>query len=114
MTCPKVIENLAAFSARKATRAAATENEEKERIISMQKENESRSKRRSRPMSFLKIEGRKTFLGGERAEKRRWLVDLLGDQIPSPKAPFRSKRGRERREQRRCEERSDYQRRVGV
>ena len=41
------------------------------------------------------------------------LEELVGDQNPSPEAPHRSKIRRERREQRRCQGRSDCQRRDG-
>ena len=54
---------------------------------------------------------------GVRPEKEEWLEELGGDQNPGSKAPSRSKIGRERREQRKCQGRSDCQksdRRVGM
>ena len=56
---PKGIEDLAAFTVKKVKRAA----EEKERDkISLQKDSESQSKKQSHS-SFLKIEGKGTFVG---------------------------------------------------
>ena len=37
-------------------------------------------------------------------------MKLVGGYSPSPRAPPRSKRGRERKKQKRCRERSNYQR----
>ena len=51
---------------------------------------------------FLKIEGRVTFVG----EKDGQLVELVGDQSPGPEEPPRSKIGREKREQRKCQGRN--------
>ena len=56
------------------------------------------------PTSALKIEGKERFVGA----KEEWLVEFVGDQNPVPKAPPRSKRGREMREQRKCQK-SDCQ-----
>ena len=39
--------------------------------------------------------------------------ELVGDQNPGPEAPLMSKEGRERREQRKCQGRSDCQKRGG-
>ena len=44
---------------------------------------------------------------GERPEREVQLEELVGDQNPSSEAPPRSKIERERREKRRCQERSD-------
>ena len=52
-------------------------------------------------------------LSGGREEKERQLAELVGDQRPSPEARLRSKTEQERREQRRCRERSDCQRSDG-
>ena len=54
------------------------------------------------PASFLKIEGRGTLFWGERSEREGQIEGLVGDQNPDPEAPPRSKKGPERREQRRC------------
>ena len=49
--------------------------------------------------------------GGRSLERktgeRGRLVELVGDQNSGPEAPPSSKKGQERREQRRCQERSD-------
>ena len=42
---------------------------------------------------------------GERGTDRK----LVGDQNPDPEAPPRSKKGQERRKQRRCQERSNVE-----
>ena len=44
---------------------------------------------------------------GERQEKEGQSEELVGEQNPSPEAPPRSKIGREKRGQRRCQGRSD-------
>ena len=41
------------------------------------------------PTSFLKIEGRRTFLWAKEGQ----LIELVGDQNPGPEVPPRSKRG---------------------
>ena len=40
------------------------------------------------PTNFLKIEGKRTFVG----PKEGWLVELVGGRNPGPKAPPTSKR----------------------
>ena len=50
---------------------------------------------------------------GERSEKEGRLVKLVNDRNPGPKAPPMSKTDRERREQRRCQGKSDCQRSDG-
>ena len=47
---------------------------------------------------------------GERPEKERRIVELVGDQNTGSESPPRSKIGRERKEQRRYQGRSDCQR----
>ena len=47
-------------------------------------------------MSFLKIEGRGTLVGGGIVKKEGQSVELVGDQNPGPEAPPKSKRGQER------------------
>ena len=62
--------------------------------------------------SFLKIEGRGTFVGTiDRREGR--IEKLVGGQNPGPEAPPRGKKRQERREQRKCQGRSDCQRSDG-
>ena len=62
--------------------------------------------------SFLKIEGRGARLS-ERPEREKRIGELIGGENPSPVAPPRSKEKQERREQRKCQERSDCQRSDG-
>ena len=50
---------------------------------------------------------------GERPERERQIEELVDGQNPGPEAPPRSKKGQERREQRRCQERSECQRSDG-
>ena len=50
---------------------------------------------------------------GAKDQRERQLVELVGDQNPSPEVPPISKRERERREQRRGQERSDCERSHG-
>ena len=59
------------------------------------------------PTSFLKI--KECSLGRKTAEKEM-LVQLVGDQNPGSEAFTRSQTGRERREQKKCQGRSDCQR----
>ena len=61
------------------------------------------------PASFRKIEGRRTLVGAK-DQRERQKEDMVGDQNPNPEAPPRSKKGQEKREQGRCQERSDCQR----
>ena len=64
------------------------------------------------PTSFLKIEERGTLIGAkDRRERDR--VELVGGQNPGPVAPPMSKKGQEKRGQKRCQERSDCQRSDG-
>ena len=57
------------------------------------------------PASILKIEGRGTLV----VEKEGWLIELVGDQNPGPETLPRSRKGQERREQRKCQGRSDVE-----
>ena len=50
---------------------------------------------------------------GERPEKEGWLVELVDDQNPGPEAPSRMKMEQKKREQRKCQGRSDCQRSDG-
>ena len=58
------------------------------------------------PTSFLKIQTRETFVEAKEGQ----LVELVGDQNSGSEAPPRSEIGLERKEQRRCQGRSDCQR----
>ena len=59
------------------------------------------------PASFPKIEGRGDARWGERPEREGRIEELVDGQNPGPEVPPRSKKGEERREQKRCQERSD-------
>ena len=52
------------------------------------------------PASFLKIEGRGMLVGT--IEGR--IEELVGGQNPGPEAPAKSRKGQEKREQRKCQE----------
>ena len=57
------------------------------------------------PVSFLKVEGRETLIGAK--DWRGQIEELEDHQKPGPKAPPMSRKGKERREQRRCQGRSN-------
>ena len=59
--------------------------------------------------SFPKSQGRETFVGAKDQIKEERLVELVGGQNPGSKAPPWSKIGQERKEQRRCQGRSECQ-----
>ena len=61
------------------------------------------------PPSFLKVEGSGTLVGGK-DQREGWIEDLVDGQNPGSEAPPRSKKGQEKRGQKRCQERSDCQR----
>ena len=63
--------------------------------------------------SFLKIEGMGDARWSKRFKKEGQIEQLIGDQNPGFEAPPMSKKGRERREQRKCQGRSDCQRSDG-
>ena len=68
------------------------------------------------PASFLKIEERGMLVGAiswREREREGQIEDLVGGRNPGPEAPPRSKKGQEKMEQRRCQERSDCQRSDG-
>ena len=62
------------------------------------------------PASFLKIKGRGALVGAIGPEREGRIEDLVGDQNPGPEAPPMSRKRREKREQKRCQERSDGER----
>ena len=49
---------------------------------------------------------------GEKPEKEGWSIELVCDQKSGPEAPARNKIGREMREQRKCQGRSDGEKQV--
>ena len=59
------------------------------------------------PASFLKVEGRADSRWGDRTEREGQIEELVDDQNPGPEVPPKSKKGQEKREQRRCQGRSD-------
>ena len=77
----------------------------------LQKDSDSQSKKQSHPNELSENSRKGDFRRGERPEREKRLVELVGDQNPGSEAPTRSKIERERkREQRRCPGRSDCQR----
>ena len=76
----------------------------------LQKDSESQSKKQSYPNELSENSRKGDVRWGERREKEGWLVELVGDQNPGSEAPPRSKIGRKRKEQSRCQGRSDCQR----
>ena len=76
----------------------------------MQKDSESGSKKQSHPNELLENSRKGDVCWGEKPEKEGRLVELVGDQNPGSEAPPRSNIGRERKEQRKCQGRSDCQR----
>ena len=99
---PKGMEDLAAFSVREVKNSSRG----KRRVFLCKRTVRVKVEGKVIPASFLKIEGWGRLLG-ERPGKEGQLEELVGDQSPDPEAPPRSKIGRERREQRRCQGRSD-------
>ena len=95
------MKNLAAFSAKKVE--SSSRGKRKRRVFPCRRTVKVEAKSKVILTSFLKIEGSGTFVGAKEGQ----LIELVGDQNPSPKAPPRSKRRRERTEQRRCQRRSD-------
>ena len=61
------------------------------------------------PASFLKVKGKGNVRWGERPEREGRIEQLVGGQNPGPEAPPRSKKGQERRKQRKCQGRSDVE-----
>ena len=76
----------------------------------MQKDSESQSKKQSHSNKLSENSTKGDVRWGERPEKEGRLVELAGDQNTGSEAPPRSKIGQERKEQRRCQGRSDCQR----
>ena len=63
------------------------------------------------PASFQKTKGRGMLVGAK--DQRGQIEELVGGQNPGPEATPRSKKGQEKREQRKCQDRSDCQRSDG-
>ena len=74
------------------------------------KDSESGSKKQSHPNELSENSRKGDICWNERPEKEGWLVELVGDQNPGSEAPPKSKIERERKEQRRCQWRSNCQR----
>ena len=58
------------------------------------------------PASFLKVEGEGTLVG-EKDRREGQIEELVGGQNLGPEAPPRSSKGQDKREQKRCQEKSD-------
>ena len=101
------MEDLAAFAAKQVKRAA--ERKENETSVPLQKDMGLKVKGKVIPASFLKVEGRGGARLGERPEREGQTEELVGGQNPRSEAPPRSKKGQEKREQRKCQRRSDCQ-----
>ena len=88
---------------------AAAEERKRDRVLLRGRTVRIKVQSKFIPTSFSKIEGRSMFVG----PKEGRLIELVGDQYPSPETPPKSKIGRKRRNQKRCQERSDFQRSDG-
>ena len=108
--CPEHQIVWKAFSIREVKRTAAEKRKEKETSIPLQKDSESWRKKQSHPNELSENSRKGDVRWGERPEKEGRLVELVGDQNPGYEASPKSKIGRERKEQRRCQGRSDCQR----
>ena len=75
----------------------------------MQKDSESQSKKQSHSKELSKNSRKGDVRWGEKLEKEGRLVELVSDQNIGSEAHPRSKIGRERKDQRRCQGRSDCQ-----
>ena len=75
--------------------------------IPLQKDSESHNKRQSHPSELSENSRKRDVCWNDRPERDEQLKKLIGDKNPGPEAPPRSKIERERREQRRCQGRSD-------
>ena len=93
---PKEMEDLTAFSTREVKRAFLCRRKVEVKVGS-----------KVIPASFQKIEGKGDARWGDRPEREGRIEELVGGQNPGPEAPPRSKKGQEKREQRRCQGRSD-------
>ena len=76
----------------------------------MQKDSESQSKKQSHSNKLSKNSRKGDVRWDERPEKEGRLVEFADYQNTGSEAPPRSKIGRERKEQRRCQGMSDCQR----
>ena len=77
------------------------QRKEKERSVPLRKDSKSQSKRQSHLNKLFQNWRKGDVRWGERKEKKGQLVKLVGDQIPSPEAFPRCKRGRSKGEVRR-------------
>ena len=83
-------------------RCKENSSREKETSILLQKDSDSQSKKHSHPNQLSENRRKRDVCWGKRPEKEERLVKLVGDQNPSPKALPRSRKGQERKEQRKC------------
>ena len=103
----KGMEDLATFSAKRGEESSSR-GKRKRRVFLCRRTVQVKVGGKAIPASFLKVEGRGTLVWaiGWREGQIKELVD---GQNPGPEAPPRSKKGQKKREQRRCQERSDCQ-----
>ena len=78
-----------------------------------QKDSESQSKQQSHPKELSENLRKRDVRWGERHKKKGQLIELVSDQNPDSEAPPRSKIGRERKEQRRCQGKGNCQKSDG-
>ena len=108
---PKAMGDLATFSAREVKRAAAEGRERHEYFSS--EYSGSQNNRQSHPCKLSENYWKGDIRWGEKPEKEGHIKELVDDQNPGPEATPRCRKGREKREQRRCLERSYCQRNNG-
>ena len=73
----------------------------------------SQSRRQSHPSELSEGQRKGDTRWRKRPEKEGQIEELVGGQNPGPEAPPRSRKGQGRREQRRCQGKSDCQRSDG-
>ena len=104
---PKGMKDLAAFSAREVKKAAAQKR--KRRVFLCRRTVRVKVEGKVTPASFLKIQGRGMLIGAKDWKKEGRIEELVCDQNPPP----RSRKELEKRQQRKCQEKSDCQKSDG-
>ena len=82
---------------------------QKETSIPLQKDSGSQSRKQSHPSELFENRRKDDARWGERPGREGQIEELVGGWNPGPEAPPRSKKGQEKREQRRCQEKSNCQ-----